>query len=503
MNSLEDRLHSLAIHLDDELRDAASLERRSRRDLGNEADDQMALLVDDAPSSPRRPLWIPVAAAILALAVCVFGAFALSQRIDESSSSPGSPLATDPAPSIWDGGVGLIVFMRHDAPAASIEAVRVALVNADLLVDGSGLEYLDAQDSLAEAPRVLASDPPSLALLTPENVPTMFRVIPTAGATAEQLRSVAQSLLQLPDVLLAETPDQAPNRIPIPVTGDATVATESPRATAVDVPQRLAVASEQQVDVVRVPDDGTDAIGDFPARLAVPLGDGRVLIQPPDGIPMLWSGGTTRPTPLWSDTASWAGPVRLHDAATINGTIWVLYSVDPACPSEPTCSPTLYVAAIDKPLDAIVVASPIAIGGNNRFTMSDTGVIVGAPDTTAVASLATVFDGRTINDSSPTVPPPTAPDSRLAVDRSGRVYAWIDGANLTVQLIADGHQQQIPLPPQIQPGTVVSLDIVTTTDDASSGSIALSTSSGAIFVINLGDDSVEPLSGYSGVAAFG
>lgn len=265
----------------------------------------------------------------------------------------------------------------------------------------------------------------------------------------------------------------------------------------------LAIANDTTVTKVRHPDDGTTLIANVNARLAVPLEDGRVLIQPADGLPMIWTPGTPQPTELWTDAESWAGPVRFHDAATIDGTTWVLYSVDPACPTEPLCSPTLFLAPIDALAASKVVTTPIAIGDHTRFTMSDTGVIAGAPDTTDVASFVGRFDGQNITDDTPTVPPPTSRDSLLTVDRPGRVFAWLDGPAVTVQLIATGARQQIPLPLNIAEGTVVGLDVVATTDDATHGAIVLSTSSGAIFIIDLADRSTKRLDSSNGLAVFG
>jgi len=276
----------------------------------------------------------------------------------------------------------------------------------------------------------------------------------------------------------------------------------SPPAVPTALPP-LVIANNTTVTKMRYPDDGTSLVADVDARLAVPLEDGRVLIQPADGLPMIWTPGIAQPTELFSDTASWAGPVRLQDAATIDGTAWMLYSVDPACPTEPICSPTLFLVPIDAPAESKVVTTPVAIGENTRFTLSDTGIVAGAPDTTDVASFVGQFDGQNITDDTPTVPPPTGRHSLLAVDRSGSVFAWLDGPAVIVQLIATGAQQQIPLPIDIAEGAVVGLDVVATTDDGTHGAIVLSTSSGAIFIIDLADRSAKRLDSSNGFALFG
>ena len=288
--------------------------------------------------------------------------------------------------------------------------------------------------------------------------------------------------------------------VPQPSTTPETFPSADPSVTTPLPP--LAIANDATVTKLGYPADSTSPIARVKARLAIPLDDGRILIQLADGMPMIWTGGTAQPTELWSD-ASWAGPMRLHDAATIDGTTWVLYSVDPACATEPLCSPTLFIAPIDAPTTPIVVATPVAIGDHTRFTLSDTGIIAGAPDTIDVASFVGRFDGQTITDDTPTVPPPTSRDSLLAVDRPGRVFAWLNGRAVTVQIVATGAQQQVPLPDDIAMESVIGLDIVATSDDARRGAIVLSSSTGEILIIDLADRSVKRLDSSNGIALFG
>lgn len=217
MNSLEDRVHDLANHLDDELRSASA---RSNLDFVSVSSDNGEGTIGFRSTAkhsriPRRT--VTVVSAVLAVVTCVGAAAVLLRRVDDPAESTSAPV-TVPAPSVWDGGVALVVYMRNDAATGEIDAVRAALVGAADLVDVAKLQYLDIQAMLAEAQRLLANDPESLAFLTADNVPTMFKVVPTPDATAEQLAQFSQTLLSMPGVLRADTPSKSPvtNESPAP-----------------------------------------------------------------------------------------------------------------------------------------------------------------------------------------------------------------------------------------------------------------------------------------------
>jgi hypothetical protein len=204
VNSLEDRLHTLANHLDKELRSAATMP-----DASQTRDSELtsiSALGHSAPSERVRLRTVTLVSAILVVVACVAAGVVLSRRVDDPPTSGSSASASAPSP--FDGGVALIVYMRHGAPADEIDAVRAALVGAANLVDTNTIEYLDTQDMLAEAQRLFIDDAASLAFLTADNVPTMFKVGPSLGATSEQIAQFAQTLPSLPGVLRADTPSQ-------------------------------------------------------------------------------------------------------------------------------------------------------------------------------------------------------------------------------------------------------------------------------------------------------
>jgi len=64
----------------------------------------------------------------------------------------------------------------------------------------AGYEYCDVECSLAEADRVLAGEPGTRELLGADNIPTQFKVVPTEGTDAAQLRLLADAFAQGPGV---------------------------------------------------------------------------------------------------------------------------------------------------------------------------------------------------------------------------------------------------------------------------------------------------------------
>ena len=204
MNSLEDRLHSLASHIDNELRTASTHSDASL--IRDSALNSISELGHPAPRERIRLRTVTLVSAVLVTVACVAGGVVLSRRVDDPPTSGASADASAPSP--FDGGVALIVYMRHGAPADEIDAVRAALASAVVVV--AKVEYLDTDAMLAEAQRLFVDDPASLAFLTADNVPTMFKVVPAPGATSEQIAQFARTLLSLPGVLRAITPSQEP-----------------------------------------------------------------------------------------------------------------------------------------------------------------------------------------------------------------------------------------------------------------------------------------------------
>ncbi len=97
----------------------------------------------------------------------------------------------------WKGDVELIVYVRSDADANQIQVIEDALKSQPAIIDVSKLRYLDQAESYAEAQKLFAGDPGTLRLLTPENIPSQFKVVPISQDSnlirelGEQFRSLA------------------------------------------------------------------------------------------------------------------------------------------------------------------------------------------------------------------------------------------------------------------------------------------------------------------------
>ncbi len=100
--------------------------------------------------------------------------------------------------SRWEGGVEMIVFMR---PQATDE--QLALMADNLDAQSQFIEswtYCDAECSLEEADRILAGEPGVRDLLTPDNITTQFKAVPTEGTDVELLRQLSRAFSEGPSV---------------------------------------------------------------------------------------------------------------------------------------------------------------------------------------------------------------------------------------------------------------------------------------------------------------
>ena len=97
----------------------------------------------------------------------------------------------------WKGDVELIVYVRSDATTEQIQLIDDALRSQPSIIDVERLRYLTQAESYAEAEKLFAGDPGTLRLLTPENIPSQFKVVPIAEDSSlvrelgEQFRQLA------------------------------------------------------------------------------------------------------------------------------------------------------------------------------------------------------------------------------------------------------------------------------------------------------------------------
>jgi len=146
-------------------------------------------------ASFRRNLTLTAAAILTsAIALLLVGTTLLIQRAFENLLVQ------------WKGDVAMIVFVRGDATPEQISLIDESIRSAPTIIDVDKLEYLDKTQTYEEAKRIFVGDPVTLSLLTPENIPSEFKVVPITQDPA-LVRSLSEQYRSLPgveDVALAE-----------------------------------------------------------------------------------------------------------------------------------------------------------------------------------------------------------------------------------------------------------------------------------------------------------
>lgn len=139
-------------------------------------------------ASFRRNVTLTVAAIITAaVSLLIFGLTLLMQR------------GFDNMLERWEGGVEMIINVQNGASDDSRNEIQRNLDSLRPRVIESW-EYCDVECSLADADRVLAGSPSTRELLTADNIPTQYKVVPADAADVGQLRGLRESMDQLADV---------------------------------------------------------------------------------------------------------------------------------------------------------------------------------------------------------------------------------------------------------------------------------------------------------------
>ena len=99
----------------------------------------------------------------------------------------------------WRGDVEMIVFVRSDASAEQIGLIDSVLRSSPTIIDVNKLLYLNKTESYEEAKRIFVGDPVTLSLLTPESIPTQFKVVPLSD-DPQLVRSLSDQYRTLPGV---------------------------------------------------------------------------------------------------------------------------------------------------------------------------------------------------------------------------------------------------------------------------------------------------------------
>jgi cell division transport system permease protein len=156
---------------------------------------KIAYALRETWASFRRNLTLTAAAVLTsAIALLLVGATLLIQRAFENLLIQ------------WRGDVEMIVFVRSDALPDQIAYIDSSIRAANTIVDVEKLQYFDKTQTYEEAKRIFVGDPVTLSLLTPENIPSQFKVVPLTEDPA-LVRSLSEQFRSLPgveDVALAE-----------------------------------------------------------------------------------------------------------------------------------------------------------------------------------------------------------------------------------------------------------------------------------------------------------
>jgi hypothetical protein len=303
--------------------------------------EHLTLANDRLVGQQRTPMgWRPVAFALDGTADASFEA---DLGIGEQSSLCDCPRLFSVSPSgdtlAWIEGRDLVV-LRNGLPE------RIALT------DGSKVSDLDLTDTAAIIDR--ASTPATLVDLRDGSVVDL----PVVGVAT----------LALGAAPAGSTTSTAPS-------------------TVVDVPAVAALGVSMLVQdgqgVARLDPDGSmQRVVDIAGQDVRAFDDrrGGVVVQFADGSVLAWDGTGTEPRDPFA-AVDFAGPMRIHDVAEVDGVPSYLMTVAISCDASPdpavTCRVDGFVMAIDggtsTPLGTLAASSD-----ELELSMSDTGVIVGS-----------------------------------------------------------------------------------------------------------------------------
>lgn len=100
----------------------------------------------------------------------------------------------------WEGGVEMIVFVNAGTQPDALQFIGDALQQQVQNGTVATFEYCDVQCSLADADVVLAGDPTTRDLLDENNIPTLFKVVPSEATDVNYLRDLKATYQDLPNV---------------------------------------------------------------------------------------------------------------------------------------------------------------------------------------------------------------------------------------------------------------------------------------------------------------
>lgn len=159
---------------------------------------RLAYFARETLISLRRNLLMTIAGIItVAVSLFLFGGIRLVQTVVDHGTSK------------WKNGVELEIFMKPDAPAAQVAAVRASL-EEDKPALVKRYRFLDHQAAYKEFKKIFRDQPALIESTTPDVLPESFRVTPV---TAEKTEVVADKYATAPGVDVVVTAQEQVKRL--------------------------------------------------------------------------------------------------------------------------------------------------------------------------------------------------------------------------------------------------------------------------------------------------
>jgi len=153
---------------------------------------RLSYVLRETLASFRRNMTLTVAAIITAaVSLLIFGLTLFMQH------------GFDNLVSKWQDGAEMIMYFNQPLSADQQAEIEAALNGQPQAIDR--FEYCDPDCAYALAQKLFAGDPTTLARLSPESIPVLYKIFPTDDTTVDDLKNLQASLSGLPQLRQFET----------------------------------------------------------------------------------------------------------------------------------------------------------------------------------------------------------------------------------------------------------------------------------------------------------
>ena len=153
---------------------------------------RLSYILRETLASFRRNMTLTVAAIITAaVSLLIFGLTLFMQH------------GFDNLVSKWQDGAEMIMYFNQHLSADQQAEIEAALNGQPQAIDR--FEYCDPDCAYALAQKLFAGDPTTLARLSPESIPVLYKIFPTDDTTVDDLKNLQASLSGLPQLRQFET----------------------------------------------------------------------------------------------------------------------------------------------------------------------------------------------------------------------------------------------------------------------------------------------------------